>query len=154
MTKSRAVYVVLGASLYLALFVVFTVLVDSVAQPASRGGSLLWPMTWILYLAQPPLAVSTGLTAVWKTWQESSRFSLGAASLVLGTGALTLAPALFFVWRTYEQTLSTVNDAGVMMSTVLHLPTITSIASALALTVLMFIGHRVFGTSVSSRDLA
>lgn len=153
MTKSRAVYVVLGASLYLALFVVFTILVDSVAQPASLGGSLLWPMTWLIYLALPPLAVSTGLAAVWKTWQDSNSFSLGAASLVLGTGALTLAPALFFVWRTYEQTLSAVNDERMMMSTVLHLPTITSIASALALTVLMFIGHRVFGQSVVKRNL-
>ncbi|MDM7983984.1 MAG: hypothetical protein QUV02_06000 [Maricaulis sp.] len=147
MTKSRAVYVVLGASLYLALFVVFTVLVDSVAQPASPGGSLLWPMAWIIYLALPPLAVATGLSAVWKTWHTSNRFSLFAATTLFGAGAMTLLPALVYVWRTYEHTLTAVSEERVVMSTVLHLPTITSIASALALTVLMFIGHRVFGTN-------
>lgn len=153
MTKSRAVYVVLGASLYLALFVVFTVLVDSLAQPASPGGSLLWPMAWIIYLALPPLAVATGLSAVWKTWHTSNRFSLFAATTLFGAGAMTLLPALVYVWRTYEHTLTAVSEERVVMSTVLHLPTITSIASALALTVLMFIGHRVFGTSAGQPKL-
>lgn len=153
MTKSRAVYVVLGASLYLALFVVFTVLVDSVAQPASPGGSLLWPMAWIIYLALPPLAVATGLAAVWKTWHTSNRFSLFAATTLFGAGAMTLLPALVYVWRTYEHTLTAVSEERVVMSTVLHLPTITSIASALALTILMFIGHRVFGTSAGQPEL-
>lgn len=149
MTQSRAVYVVLGASLYLALFVVFTVLVDAAVQPAGLAGDLLWSMTWIVYLALPPLAVATGLSAVWKTWHTSNRFSAFAATTLLGAGAMTLLPALVYVWRTYEHTLTAVSEERVVMSTVLHLPTITSIASALALTVLMFIGHRVFGISYS-----
>ncbi|MBO6796849.1 hypothetical protein [Maricaulis sp.] len=153
MTKSRAVYAFLGASLYLAMFVVFTVLVDSVAQPASPGGSLLWPMAWIIYLALPPLAVAAGLSAVWKTWHNSNRFSLFAATTLFGAGAMTLLPALVYVWRTYEHTLTAVNEERVVMSTMLHLPTITSVASALALTVLMFIGHRVFGTSAGQTEL-
>ena len=147
MIKSRAVFVVFGASLYLALFVVFSVLLDAVAQPAAVGAGLLWPLTWLIYLALPPLAVTTGLGSSWASWQTSNRFSLLAAATLLAAVLMALLPALLFLWRTYEQTVAAVAEERMMQSTLLHLPTITALASALALTVLVFIGHRVFGSA-------